>query len=144
MKLLLLLGGALALPAATPTATPTPTPESAVPVVSLLQPDSTATPTPEPAATPPPDELPARLALGRVRVVGKALQLAVSARGGSLSDVRIALRRGERPLRAITIASLSGTRKLVLKPRGGLTRGSYTVHITVEGVVAADRAVTVR
>jgi hypothetical protein len=100
-------------------------------------------PTPEPAATPPPEQHPPRLALGRVRSAGGKLRMALSARGGTLTAVRVELRRAERPLHAVEIASLTGTRRLALKPRGGLTRGVYTVRVTVDDVIAADREVTV-
>lgn len=156
MKVVLLLAGVLgglllAVPArglevasggATARATPTPSPLDGL---SFLAPGATPSPTPtaEPAATPPPDELPARLALGQVRRAPRGFALELSARGGSLADVRVLLLRGARTLRSVAIAELTGTRRLTLKPRGGMTAGRYLIRVTLAGVVAATREVAV-
>ncbi len=144
MKSPLVLGGVLALLLVSPAGGQDSDPPL-VPLPFLDPPvaEPTATPAPEPAATPPPNQSPARFALGQVRQVGEKLQFTLSARGGSLDDVRVALRREERTVRSAAIASLSGTRKLALAPKAGLKRGAYTVRVTVEGIIVADREVLV-
>lgn len=126
---------------ATPTPTPTPAPLVQLPFVQTATP--TPTPTPRPAVTPPPDLQPARLAVGQVRVTGSGFNFVLSARGGTISEIQVALRRAERTVRAVRIASLSGSRRLTLVPRGGLKPGDYTVRVMVADVIAVDRLVAV-
>lgn len=139
---LLVLGGVLGVLLAAPAYGQEAEPS---PFFGIFEPPAaSATPTPEPAATPPPNQVPARLHLGQVRASKGKLRMALSARGGSLDDVRIAIRRVERTVRAVKLGTLSGTRRLALAPRGGLAAGLYVIRVTVAGFIAADREITVR
>jgi hypothetical protein len=92
----------------------------------------------------PPGAAGAKLAIGKVKARGKKVSVALNASGGTLSNVRVALKRAKKTLGTARLASLAGSRTVSLKTRRRLAKGSYTVRVTAAGGVAATRQLRIR
>ena len=86
----------------------------------------------------------ASLAIGKVKRAGRKLRVALTARGGTVRDLRIVVRRGRKAVGKGRLAALTGKRTVIVKARRRLSRGRYTVRVTAPGVKAASRRVKVR
>jgi hypothetical protein len=58
--------------------------------------------------------------------------------------VRVALRRGKRTLGVAKLASLTGTRTVVVKSRRKLARGRYAIRVSATGITPITRGVRIR
>jgi len=72
------------------------------------------------------------------------VRVAVTATGGPASGVRVALRRGKKTLGVAKLASLSGTRTVVVKSRRKLGRGRYAIRVSATGVKPVSRRFKLR
>ena len=73
-----------------------------------------------------------------------ACALPLTARGGTVQGVRVALRRGSKTLAVAKLASLTGTRTVVVKARRKLARGRYAIRVSATGVKPVSKKVRLR
>jgi hypothetical protein len=85
-----------------------------------------------------------RVSIGKVRRAGKRLRVTLSAKGGTARSVRVAVRRGKRTVGVARLASLSGTRTVVVKAKRRVARGRYVVRVSAAGADTVIRKVRLR
>jgi hypothetical protein len=81
----------------------------------------------------------AALRIGRVRVHGRRVRVALRLTGGALGDVRVVLRRGKRTLRQVTLAHLDGRTTITLRAGRRLARGRYKIIVLAPGIRRTSR-----
>jgi hypothetical protein len=75
----------------------------------------------------------ATLKIGAVKRSGRKVKVALSAQGGTLHNLVVTLLKGRRAIGKAKLADLAGARTIVIKPKGKVARGVYTVKVTATG-----------
>lgn len=86
----------------------------------------------------------ATLKVGKVKRAGRTLRVAVTATGGTVSGLRVAVLRGRRTVARGKLASLTGTKTVVVKGKRAFARGKYAIRVSGTGARSVTRRLQVR
>jgi hypothetical protein len=86
----------------------------------------------------------ASLKIGAVKRAGRKVKVALSTQGGALHNLRVTLLKGRKAIGTAKLATLAGAKSVLIKPKGRVKRGTYTVKVSASGARTVSKKLKLR